>query len=179
MPWSILLTMASFNVNEYFGNWSILSVILLVVGIALVITEMALPGFGLPGICGGISLVLAVVLQAKTFTDAMISILIIMSVLGVAAFIVFRSFKKGRISKSPIVLNYETYSKVADENAMMGKRGKALNDLRPSGFAEIDGARVDVVTQGDFIKKGDDVEIIATEGHKLIVRQILSTDKQA
>ena len=55
---------------------------------------------------------------------------------------------------------------------MIGKRGKVLNDLRPSGFALIDNKKVDVVTTGEFIVKDSEVEVIATEGQKIIVRSV-------
>jgi hypothetical protein len=34
----------------------------------------------------------------------------------------------------------------------------ALTPLRPSGTADIDGERVDVVAEGDFVEKGDKIQ---------------------
>jgi len=49
-----------------------------------------------------------------------------------------------------------------------------LSDLRPGGFALIDGQRVDVVTQGDYIPAGEPVEIILDEGYRRVVRRLAS-----
>jgi membrane-bound serine protease (ClpP class) len=56
--------------------------------------------------------------------------------------------------------------------SLVGARGTALFDLRPGGFARINGQRVDVVTQGDVIPAGAEVEIIADEGYRRVVRQV-------
>ncbi|MGH2535595.1 MAG: NfeD family protein [Thermomicrobiales bacterium] len=54
---------------------------------------------------------------------------------------------------------------------LVGTSGHALTDLRPSGTAEIEGRRIDVVSAGDFINAGDPIEIVADEGYRRIVRR--------
>lgn len=62
---------------------------------------------------------------------------------------------------------------VADpRESLVGARGEALCDLRPGGFALIDGRRVDVVTRGDVIPRGERVEIVADEGYRRVVRRL-------
>ena len=53
-----------------------------------------------------------------------------------------------------------------------GAVGLALSDLRPSGFADIDGERVDVVTRGDYIRAGERIEVIADEEYRRVVRRV-------
>lgn len=55
--------------------------------------------------------------------------------------------------------------------SLTGATGVALSDLRPGGFARIDGERVDVVTQGDYINAGERIEVIADEGYRRVVRR--------
>jgi membrane-bound serine protease (ClpP class) len=55
--------------------------------------------------------------------------------------------------------------------SLTGARGVALSDLRPGGFALIDGARVDVVTEGDYLPAGTGIEIIMDEGYRRVVRR--------
>ena len=50
-----------------------------------------------------------------------------------------------------------------------GRTGKALTPLRPAGIAEIDGKRIDVQTQGEFIEPGTVVVVLRTEGSKVLV----------
>ncbi len=62
----------------------------------------------------------------------------------------------------------------AEENVkdLVGKNGKAHTDLRPSGTAKIEGQRVDVVTTGEFIKRGSKIKVVAEEGSKVVVEKI-------
>lgn len=57
------------------------------------------------------------------------------------------------------------------EGSLEGKIGVALSDLRPGGFAEINGQRVDVVTEGDYIRAGELIEVIADQGYRRVVRR--------
>ncbi len=45
----------------------------------------------------------------------------------------------------------------------IGLIGVSLTDLRPSGIAKIDGKRVDVLSTGDYIDKGVDVEVVEVD----------------
>ncbi len=56
--------------------------------------------------------------------------------------------------------------------ALTGARGVALSDLRPAGVAEIDGHRIDVVTEGDYLDAGAAVEVVRDEGYRRIVRRV-------
>lgn len=58
-----------------------------------------------------------------------------------------------------------------DTPSLIGMTGVALSDLRPSGFADINGLRVDVVTRGEYIQAGERVEVIADEGYRRVVRR--------
>lgn len=50
-----------------------------------------------------------------------------------------------------------------------GARGTAVTDLYPTGVAMIEGRRVDVLTEGEFIDRGRPVEIIRLEGNRIFV----------
>jgi membrane-bound ClpP family serine protease len=59
-----------------------------------------------------------------------------------------------------------------DHTALLNQIGQAFTDLRPSGKANIQEQRVDVVTEGVFLEKGDNVRVIAIEGQRIVVRKI-------
>jgi membrane-bound serine protease (ClpP class) len=57
-----------------------------------------------------------------------------------------------------------------DEPAYLGgRRGVTVSSLRPSGVAEIDGERVDVVTAGEYVEAGEPVEVIRDDGYRRVV----------
>ncbi len=66
----------------------------------------------------------------------------------------------------------ETIPAVTEPASLVGATGLALSDLRPGGFAQIGRERVDVVTQGDYIRAGESVEVIADEGYRRVVRRL-------
>ena len=56
--------------------------------------------------------------------------------------------------------------------ALVGHSGRALTPLRPAGVASIDDKRVDVVTGGEFIQPETEIEVIAVEGRRVVVRSL-------
>ena len=55
--------------------------------------------------------------------------------------------------------------------SLVGREGVALSDLRPAGVARIDGHRLDVVTEGEWLAADDPVVVIADEGYRRVVRR--------
>ena len=54
----------------------------------------------------------------------------------------------------------------------LGKKGRASSALRPAGIAEIEGERVDVVSDGEMIDAGQFVEVTRVDGNRIVVRRI-------
>jgi len=96
-----------------------------------------------------------------------------------------RSLKKGVIYKSFVHKNAEErnegFVSNDDYSRLLGKVGKSVTILRPSGIAEFEGERVDVVTDGDFITRGSAVEVSDVAGRRVTVRlaQDVKKDKAA
>ena len=63
------------------------------------------------------------------------------------------------------------FESTATESAFTGAEGTALSDLRPAGKALINGRRLDVVTQGEYIRKGTAVSIIEVHGSRIVVAE--------
>jgi membrane-bound serine protease (ClpP class) len=60
----------------------------------------------------------------------------------------------------------------AELRSFTGAIGVARSDLRPAGIAEIGGARVDVVSRGEYITAGSVIEVLVDEGYRRVVRHI-------
>lgn len=54
---------------------------------------------------------------------------------------------------------------------LLGKVAKTTTPLRPAGTIELDGERIDVVSQGSYIDRGKDVIIVKVEGSRIVVRE--------
>jgi membrane-bound serine protease (ClpP class) len=59
-----------------------------------------------------------------------------------------------------------------DSKNMLGRRGVSQTALRPAGIAVFDGARVNVVTRGDFLNAGENVVVVEAHGNHMVVERI-------
>lgn len=61
---------------------------------------------------------------------------------------------------------------IAELDALRGRYGQALSPLRPSGVAEFDGRKIDVLTEGLMIDAGSWVKCVDVKPGKVIVRLV-------
>jgi len=148
-------------------------------GITLIVLEIFIPGFGLPGISGIVLLLVSIGFTLVNYgAEAALGMtIVIIAVIAIAAVVALRSAARGSLSKSRLVLNdaitdEEGESELADLQTYVGRSGKTHTILRPVGVAEFDGARLDVVTDGEFIEKGQAVVVTRVEGRRVVVQKV-------
>ncbi len=59
---------------------------------------------------------------------------------------------------------------------LAGREGRTLSRLRPAGLAEIDGERVDVVADAEFLESGVAVRVVEVEGNRVVVEAVPSPE---
>ncbi len=59
-----------------------------------------------------------------------------------------------------------------EKKSLVGKKGITLSMLRPAGKAAIEGIRIDVVSDGEFIPKDCEVEVVKVEGNRVVVKEV-------
>lgn len=169
--------------SGFFSDWAtawadnIGGIVLIVIGMILITVEMIVPGFGAAGVSGGIALIAGLVIGSEgSLPRAMFSLLIVVVLLAIIAILIFKSAIRGKLSKSPVVLNTaidaastELTQKEAAE--LVGKTGRTVTLLRPSGIALIDGRRMDVVSDAEFIDKDTEVVVTEVDGVKITVKR--------
>lgn len=150
-------------------------------GLGLLIVEVFMPGFGLPGISGIILEVVTIVLTYLWHGGlaALGMTLIILAVVGIVISLALRSVNKGRLSKSPIILNDEEsaaegYVATRDMEVFLGKEGVTTTVLRPAGMAEFDGVKLNVVADGEYIPKDARVRV---DGARVVVRKLRTAEE--
>ena len=145
-------------------------------GVVLLIVEVFMPGFGLPGISGIILEGAAIVLTYLWHGGlaALGVTVLILAIVAVAISLALRSANRGRLSKSNIILkeaetaeNGYSATSAADMQVFVGRKGVTSTPLRPTGLAEFDGVRLNVASQGDFIPKDTPVIVDHVEGASL------------
>jgi len=176
-----------FTGNIWAGNAGIGTVLLFVAGIFLIIMEIfVVPGFGVPGILGILSIIGSIFFASPSVSYALTSLLIALVATVVLVAVSIKNKKTRQIWKKIILFqkqeNQAGYQAPAASLASyLGARGRALTILRPAGTGEFLGKRIDVVTMGEFIELGKEIEVIAVEGGRVIVgeRKTVSDEKQS
>ncbi|MCW3489334.1 NfeD family protein [Dethiobacter alkaliphilus] len=151
-------------------------IFLFVIGVILMLVEAFVPNFGILGLSGIASLTASVVLSASTTGQGLRIMIMSVFLAGVIIALSFRMLQKTGLW-SQIILQYaETkdlgYVGPSDLTHLLDKTGKAVTFLRPSGTAEIDGQRVDVVSEGGFIAQDTEVKVVKVEGTRVVVRPL-------
>ena len=154
---------------------SLPSAVCVLLGMILIIVEVFLPGFGLPGI-GGIVLVGAGVVMVGVHFGSLTAVgtlLVIIAVLAVLISWVLRQASRGG-KRSDLFLQErdELHTQQEDMKVLVGKAGTTTSVLRPAGIGDFDGVRRNVVTEGGFIEKGQPIEIVRVDGSRIVVKPV-------
>ena len=179
----LLFTFGHYVVN--LAGWE--SLLLVGVGVALVAGELIfLPGHG-------VMIVLGVVLVVVGLTESMVDVKHVPlgvswalgwlpqaltrgfgSLLAAAAAlaVVARYLPSSRLGRALILRDaVGAPASAPPPAALMGRAGIAETALRPTGKAAVDGRRLDVVSDGDFIEQGAPIEIIEVAGARVVVKR--------
>lgn len=161
-----------------------LVILLGVVGLGLIMSEIFVPG-GVLGTMGLAALVGSVVIAATHFSPAGIIVTVVLILAGAvgAWLFTFKVLRKTRMARGVFLDSTQKGMNVLSGTAeqykrLIGKRGVAQSYLRPAGVAEIEGERVDVVTEGEYVPAGTPIEVIELEASHLVVRPIESNEPQ-
>jgi membrane-bound serine protease (ClpP class) len=165
-------------------------IIALLVGLVLIIVEVfVIPGFGVTGIAG-IALTLTslvlIMLNNDFFNFEFVPLGDIVTAMfatlgGITGGILLLFFGGARLTKTKAFRNIalmdtqeksEGYSVGSNISTLMGQKGVAQTVLRPSGKIFIGQQLYDASTRGEFINKGEEVEVIGVEGVTLRVKKV-------
>lgn len=154
-------------------------IICVVVGVILIVIEAFMPGFGIPGISGIILLAAGIYMTWNDYGSlaGLGMTVAVIALVGLAVTMSLRSASTGKLSKTSLVLKgsstkEEGYEASENKEMLVGSTGTAQTVLRPSGIADFHGQRINVVSRGEFIDKGANVQVIEVEGARIVVERI-------
>ena len=175
----------------FFGSHSLVhlagwgEILLFIFGATMLMIEIFLiPGFGIVGAVGIIAIVASLYLSLigrfmhpgsfieglKWLAVSFISsfVLILISLRFLPKFTPLR-----RLVLDTTEAEVEGFrSSPESYNALLGKEGVAITMLRPSGTAMIEGEKISVVTDGDFVDKNTRIRVKQVEGYRVVVERI-------
>jgi membrane-bound serine protease (ClpP class) len=168
--------------------------LLVTLGFALLAVEiLVLPGFGIAGVGGILALLAALTLSLlgagatiSTIVNAGARVTLSTGVAMIAALLLLRFLPltpAGRklVLSGSLPAGGGAGAQGPDQRGeLVGMIGASLTPLRPAGIVELNGKRVDVVSQGEFIAPGRPVEVVEQAGSRIVVRAAQpATDKES
>jgi membrane-bound serine protease (ClpP class) len=166
-------------------------VLFIIGGILLAIEIFVIPGFGITGVSGILliiaSLFLALVKHPMPKSPVDVTRLVqagyVVGASLVATFLV-ATFSFRFMGKIPFLSKLVLFSEEKGEEGyrsapvemekFIGREGMTLTMLRPVGKAQFGDIIVDVLSEGELIEKGRQVEVIKVEGNKIVVSEVES-----
>lgn len=182
---AMVLYLVPYYLNGLADNWEIIS---LFIGLALLGIEIfVIPGFGIAGIAGitlTLGSLLLVMVNNNVFDFQFVpsnNLLLAFAATfgGLLGALVLLFTVGGRVSESKFfkrVALTETqdrqqgYTSSFIKEDLKGKRGVAQTVLRPGGKIMVDGEIYDAYTRGEYIEKGQEIEVIEEETTSLRVK---------
>ncbi len=153
--------------------WSIL-LTLLTAGFLMIVLEMFLPG-GIMGLLGALAIVAGIVYAFTELGPGVgTTVLVAAALAGIVMFALWMHF----FPRSPVGKRLTLNSSMsggtssADHAGLLGRTGHAITILRPSGTAEIEGLRADVVAETGVIASGATIEVVKADGMRIVVREV-------
>ena len=164
-------------------SWEI---VLFGIGVLLLLAEIfVIPGFGVAGISGlvlvagslfaalignvGLSFPPFAALAPAVGTMAATLVLLIVLMFSLSKYLP-KSERFAQLVLAPELASASGYVSAETMEELVGQTGVSLTPLRPAGTVDIGGERIDVVTRGEFVLPGTEVEIIRVRGSRVVVR---------
>lgn len=148
---------------------------LLLVGTLLIGVEIFIPG-AVAGAIGGLALFGAVIVAFNI--SAMCGFYVLFGVFILVALTTYawiRLFPKSSIGqKMTLTVDGKAFKPTDFQQALLGKTGITQSELRPAGYALIEGKRIDVVSEGGIVDSNMPVRIVKIEGTRVVVRKVES-----
>jgi membrane-bound serine protease (ClpP class) len=163
-----------FGSHIYAGFSNGFVVVLAILGLLGILWELhVVPGHGLPGILGAVALLVAVLFAFGTpfFFVGMETIATAIVLTVIIFTLVVRAAPQNAWAHRLALASAQgpDYVASADHRSLRGRTGTAVSYLRPAGIASIDGRRVDVLTEGEFIAQGTQIRVVRVEGARVFV----------
>ena len=170
-----------------------LEVILFVAGVGCLLLEVfVLPGFGIFGLGGGCLVLISLILASQTFVlpqntyqfGQLKRSLLTIAAAGVgivAALALLRRYLPHAPLFNQVILTPPAGEEAEDISRrealinlddFVGNRGTTTTQLTPSGKARFGDMLIDVITDGDVLSPGTDIEVVEVHGNRVIVKEV-------
>ena len=174
----------------FWGHWLVRlagweELLLVIIGVVLLALEMfVIPGFGIAGILGIVALVgglaLSIIgagatMEAVVHAVGRVALSLVVAIAGSLALIRLlphMPYARGLVLETGLGADAGWASAPESDRRWLHRKGVAASPLRPAGIADIDGERIDVVSQGEYLEAGTPIEVVNVDGNRVVVRRV-------
>lgn len=163
------------NLSDLFGGMSIVTFMLIALGLMLVVTEFFQPTYGMAAGCGAVLLAAGVtvrILSGGTLLMLFFLSFFIVAVLIAAHMLMLVTQKRAWLSTS-LALKLKRSVQEAEADGyvpLLGRKGIATTDIEASGHIAVDDVNL-FVTADEFIPKGCAVRVVRADGNRIQVER--------
>jgi membrane-bound ClpP family serine protease len=155
------------------------ALLLLLAAAALIAAELFLPSHGVLSIAAALCAVGSVIMAARV--SPMLGALFGFIIVIITPFVIYWAIKL--YPRSPIGKRVmleapapapgdKDHDVAARLQQLVGQQGIAMTVLRPAGIVELDGQRIDCISEAEVIDPGTKVEVIRVSGLRVIVKPV-------
>ncbi len=158
------------------GNAGTAVLLVFFAGIALLLIEAFAPGFGFPGLGGILLVVVSIVLASSSTSTAVVSLIAALIASIVALILILKYAPKSKyFDRLTLVTEMRSdlgYVSTERKEELVGREGIVTSYLHPAGTVDIEGEKVDAVSEGMYVEAGTRVTVIRREGRRIVVRKM-------
>ncbi len=152
-------------------------VVLLSLGLFFIFLELFVPG-GIVGSIGAILMGTAIIMCFNHYgASTGVAVFLgscVFTVIAVVLFIkIFPHTAEGKwiIMSDTLVKAKGSHSDTNAHESLIGVEGISESQLRPAGIATLNGERLDVMTEGDFVEPNTPIRVLRVDGNRIVVER--------
>lgn len=154
--------------------WALI-ITLIVVGLLLLGAELLIiPGFGIAGILGVVTMVVSCYLAFSSFGSVAGFIIVIINIflIVVSTILILRSKTWRKIS---LYTNIDSkIDEIPERKGIeIGQKGLSLTRLAPGGQARLGDVVLEVFTRDALVEPGTEIEVVEMEGNRVFVKKVI------
>ncbi|MCI0682361.1 MAG: hypothetical protein L0Y71_09670 [Gemmataceae bacterium] len=160
-------------------NDLVLAYALILIGLLLMAAELFLPtgGFAFVLGVGGVIAGIAIAFNRST-PQGWVTVIVVVVLVPLLGPVLLHYWPRTAIGKRMMLAGPEEDATIAqmpvnlELEQLLGRYGKTVSALRPSGIVNFDGRRVDVLSEGPPIEPGQWVKVIEVKAGRVVVRHV-------
>jgi len=143
---------------------------LFIIGLTAITIELFIPG-AIVGICGAGCVIASIIFAYLHVSNLLGHILLGIGICFIPIFFII--WYKLLTKTFAVKASEKGFASSSDKrDDLLSSEGVAITTLRPSGSANINGRKVDVVSEGEMILKNTRIKVTDVKGNRIIVKPV-------